>query len=442
MTTFNADQLANGKAMAQLVAGQPRRIQECVFTAGLVECSYLTSQMHTGDISSATGKQSSSLGWFQQTKAWGSAVARMVLATSLQLFLNGGPDGQRGLYNLDWQNDSNTVPDLCQMVQGSQFDGKTNWPGQGILPWAQNYKDAYPAAVEMLDLSKGATVTTITDMADVLRGAGIPVVELPGWKNTGETDGPFNPIGILFHHDAMGLHNSNVPSYMSQNGNNGSQVWIGYYDGQTPSVVLMAAGRKWHAGLGQGYGDIPPNSGNSLMIGVETDYTGSGPWPQELIDLVFKATAVIKQHYGFNTSNCCGHKEYAPDRKIDPANVDLDAWRAQLSGNVPVVVHPTTPTFPWPPVIAPTPPPALPNLLEEIMALDRNSAEYKALVADIATAVLTTPAVQVANVATPINVANVLSQVANETTANWTRTAGIQASLAVLAGAVKSAVRR
>lgn len=354
MTTFNADQLANGKAMAQQVADQPRRIQECVFTAGLVECSYLTSQMHTGDISSATGKQSSSLGWFQQTKAWGSAVDRINLATALQMFLHGGADHQQGLLDKDWSNTNISVPELCQQVQGSQFDGKTNWSGQGVLPRAQNYKDAYPVALEMLDLVKGDTMRMITDMADVLRAAGLTVIELPGWKTNAEDDGGFDPIGILFHHDAMGLHNMNVPTNMARRGEGGSQLWI-RYDGV---CVTLAAGRKWHAGLGIGYGEIGRDQGNTKMLGIETDYSGTGSWPAALVDSINRASAALAQHYGFPTSNCCGHKEYTRDtgRKIDPANYDLDAWRAQL-GKTSTEAHPTAPAFPWPPTAPATPEP-------------------------------------------------------------------------------------
>ncbi len=358
--------------MAALLVGQPRRVQEIVFTTVMDESSFSSSQMDKGDISSATGQQSSSRGPFQQTIGWNSdPAARRDLATSLGMFLHGGVNpGTDGLYAKDWQNPAVSVPELCQQVQGSQFDGHTNWPGQGVLPRAQNYIDAYPAAMEMLDLEGTHTVTDIRDLADVLRAAGIAnVIELDGWKSTGETDGPFDPIGILLHHDAMGFgENSdpsddmNVPSYMRQNGVGGSQLWL-RADG---AAVLMAAGRKWHAGLGRGWGDVPANSGNSRMLGIETDYSGTGPWPDALMQTIYRASAAIKQHYGFSTSNCCGHREYAPDRKVDPANFDLDLWRARLnmdlhgSNNSPTSTPPETPPtpapFPWPPKpVTPTP---------------------------------------------------------------------------------------
>lgn len=392
MTSWTADQIANAATMAALVQAQPRKVQECVLTAGLVECSYSTSQMGKGDISATTGTQSTSLGWFQQTAAWAPQTDRLDLAASVKLFLEGGHDGQRGLLSFDYASNAYTVPDLCQMVQGSQYDGTTDWSKKGaaygVLPWAQNYKDAYPAALEMLDLQKGYDRMMLTDLADVLRAAGLTVIEWSGWKDRTETDGSFNPIGILLHHDAMGLgENSNpgddmnVPSYMSQNGVGGSQLWI-RADGV---CVTMAAGRKWHAGLGRGWGDIGQNSGNSRMLGIETDYSGSGPWPDALVSAIYRASAAIKQHYGFSVSNCCGHREYAPDRKVDPANFDLDVWRTRLDMNLDnrtPATPATPPRFPWPPPV--TPAANTPPKVEDDMFTDADRKDLNQAKADIA----------------------------------------------------------
>lgn len=176
----------------------------------------------------------------------------------------------------------------------------------------------------------------LTDLADVLRAAGQQVLELPGWKTRGESDGRFDPIGILLHHDAMALgwnsnpnDDLNVPKYMSQNGNDGSQLWVSRHG----LWVVMAAGRKWHAGLGQGWADIPANSGNSLMLGVETDHTDGDPWPAEQMAAINDGCRALVRHYGWQARDCCGHLEYAPGRKHDPSGLDLNAWRAYLASS-------------------------------------------------------------------------------------------------------------
>lgn len=174
----------------------------------------------------------------------------------------------------------------------------------------------------------------LTDMADVLRSAGLSVVELPGWKTRGEP-GSFNPLGLLLHHDGMGLgfdslpeNDMNVPQYMARNGVNGSQLWVS----RTGVWVVLAAGLKWHAGTGGGYGDIPANAGNARTIGVETDHTFGNPWPKVQLDSINIGSRALARHYGFKASNCAGHKEYAAGRKPDPESFDLNAWRKFIGG--------------------------------------------------------------------------------------------------------------
>ena len=164
-----------------------------------------------------------------------------------------------------------------------------------------------------------------------LRAAGLDVVEMPGWQDRGES-GSFNIRGLLLHHDAMGLHNDNVPHFMSQNGENGAQLWVKY----TGQVYVLAAGLKWHAGAGGGFRNIPAGNGNAYCLGVETDYKGSGPRESAIDEAIHKLTRVAVQFYGMNPQrDLACHREYAPDRKIDLANFDADAWRARAASDAP-----------------------------------------------------------------------------------------------------------
>jgi N-acetyl-anhydromuramyl-L-alanine amidase AmpD len=169
------------------------------------------------------------------------------------------------------------------------------------------------------------------ELVEGMREAGLTVVEMPGWQSRGES-GPFSIRGILLHHDASGLHNDDVPNFMSQNGEKGSQLWIKY----TGEVYVLAAGLKWHAGSGRGFRNIPEEDGNAYCIGIETDYSGFGPRPEAIDVAIHQLTRVLVDYFGMDPQRDLAlHKEYAPDRKIDLANFDADAWREKAGNSVP-----------------------------------------------------------------------------------------------------------
>lgn len=177
-----------------------------------------------------------------------------------------------------------------------------------------------------------------------MRARGVPVVEMPGWQSRDSGDGPFAPIGILDHHDAMGLHSDSVPRNMTKPKTNGAQLWI-HSNG---TLYMLAAGRCWHAGSGSGFGDILADSGNTLAVGIETDYSGSGPWPPALLATWRIVHHELAQLIGFSAKQVArrlaGHKEYAPARKVDPGNLDMAVMRANLIADLSgVVVTPPNP---------------------------------------------------------------------------------------------------
>ena len=200
----------------------------------------------------------------------------------------------------------------------------------------------------------------LSNAGNILRDAGLNVIEMPGWQDRGESDGPFNPIAIMLHHDGMGLgfntnpnDDMNVPNYMSRNGVNGAPFWV-RKDGVW---VVLAAGRKWHAGIGNGWKAIPANQGNTYSAGVETDHTTGNPWPKEQLDSIHVGCRALVKAYGWDAANCCGHKEYAPGRKTDPENFDMNAWRMYLSSSGSNAGQSAGPAVPPPPAPTPTPPP-------------------------------------------------------------------------------------
>lgn len=345
MTAWSAEQIGNARIICETcrVEGVRPDAQIIAVMTAIQESSLIN--VGYGDRPASMGGQmSSSRGLFQQLAPWGPLADRMDPVKATRMFLRGGAAGQRGLLDVpDWQGMPPGV--ACQAVQGSEFPDA--------------YQAHYDDAVALVAAHGGPTNSqggsmALTDLADALRNAGLKVIELPGWQGRGES-GSFNPIGILLHHDAMGLgfnanpgDDMNVPDYMSQNGNDGSQLWV-RRDG---AWVVMASGRKWHAGSGRGYGDVPAGGGNTGFLGVETDHTTGNPWPAEQLDSINRGCRALAQHYGWKASNCAGHKEYAPDRKIDPESFDLDAWRRYIRGGTasnttaPPTAPPTAPSTP------------------------------------------------------------------------------------------------
>lgn len=175
-------------------------------------------------------------------------------------------------------------------------------------------------------------MSNVTWLADVLRNAGLKVVEQPGWKERGV--GQMGEVrGIICHHTA-GAKTGNAPSLnVVQNGRSDlrgplSQLVLGR-DG---TFFVVASGACNHAGPGQWQG---VTSGNTQMIGIEAENAGvsSDPWPDVQYDAYAKGCAAILRHLNLQPIMCCGHKEWAlpKGRKPDPT-FDMNLFRAKVSG--------------------------------------------------------------------------------------------------------------
>ena len=87
--------------------------------------------------------------------------------------------------------------------------------------------------------------------------------------------------------------------------------------GRDGTYYVVAAGRANHAGAGIWNGIT---TGNTNFIGIEAENTGvaGDDWPDVQMDAYRRGVAAILAKIGADVSMCCGHKEYAPTRKIDP----------------------------------------------------------------------------------------------------------------------------
>ncbi|MCX2731551.1 N-acetylmuramoyl-L-alanine amidase [Saccharopolyspora sp. NFXS83] len=175
-------------------------------------------------------------------------------------------------------------------------------------------------------------------LGDVLRAAGLTVVEAPGWQErTANSGAQPEPVGVLQHHTAtVASYEDPAPSLQlvidgrSDLAGPLCHGLIGF-DGV---VHLISAGRANHAGRAQASGPVPAGDGNVLYVGFEWDYQGveQGPSPEQYTAALV-ATKAVLDHLGAPYEASRGHKETSVTGKIDPGHVDLDRFRAELATN-------------------------------------------------------------------------------------------------------------
>ncbi len=162
-------------------------------------------------------------------------------------------------------------------------------------------------------------MTTAPWLVDVLRGAGLQVVEHDGWQQRGHGGFTSKRIDVVWHHDASAKGDSpGVPAYMLRNWNTaGAQLWVD----RRGVWYVLAAGVAYHAGR-----TLPGKPGNRQSLGVETDHTTGEDWPPALLASLRLGTAAILARTGGELHM---HKTIcAPvGRKTDPDGLELAAER-------------------------------------------------------------------------------------------------------------------
>lgn len=166
-------------------------------------------------------------------------------------------------------------------------------------------------------------------LADVLRQAGLEVVEVPGWQSRGRPEA-FGPVlGVICHHtgptgsiaSAVELIKDGRPDL----GGPLSQLLLDK-DG---TFHVVAAGRCNHAGPGRWQG---ATSGNTNFVGIEARNNGTDElWPLAQMVAYEEGVAAILSHVGADAVMAVGHKEWAlpKGRKVDPS-FDMVAFREDV----------------------------------------------------------------------------------------------------------------
>lgn len=171
----------------------------------------------------------------------------------------------------------------------------------------------------------------LTWLADVLQDAGLKVQEEKGWETRGH--GPMKGVrGILCHHTASNKNSGNAP--MVSTCRDGRPDLPGPLSqlvlARDGTYIVIAAGKSYHAGKGIWKPMGLEDNGNSWLIGIEAENDGIGePWPEKQMDAYVGGVVAMLRHLKFPASAAIGHKEYAPNRKIDPT-FDMAAFRDRV----------------------------------------------------------------------------------------------------------------
>jgi len=168
--------------------------------------------------------------------------------------------------------------------------------------------------------------TKFPGLATHLRKWGLVVKEVPGWQTRSANSTAFSPRAITCHHTA-GSATGNAPSLNYIRDNDLSQFVLGR-DG---TVYLNSGNRQNHAGLGGSLRGVPANAGNQYSWGIEAENTGRGePWPAKQLNAYYRLCAALCDLMDRDESCVFAHKEWAPDRKSDPAGINMATFRANV----------------------------------------------------------------------------------------------------------------
>src|SRR5690606_37598702 len=166
----------------------------------------------------------------------------------------------------------------------------------------------------------------LQDLAAIARRTGFPVVEQPGWRNRGHAS--FRGVrSIIAHHDT-GRHAPNVFNTVIQTGHSTLAGPLSQFALRRDGTIhVVAAGVAWHAGTNIN----DALYGNYYSIGIEAGNNGVGErWPQRQLDAYVALCGELAKAFGLSADRVRGHKEIAPSRKIDPAGINMNDFRARV----------------------------------------------------------------------------------------------------------------
>jgi N-acetylmuramoyl-L-alanine amidase len=202
----------------------------------------------------------------------------------------------------------------------------------------------------------------LTDLADVVRAARLPCVEVDGWRVRTRSGSPagYNhdcPDHVMVHHTASRPVTDGRPDVFYIVNAKTAPICNLYVD-RKGQVWVVAAGPSNTNGKGSAPWTtrVPDNMMNAHAIGIECANDGVGEqWPTVQQTAIVRLCAALCVAYGISVYNVRAHHEWAPSRKIDPAGPsawasgssswDMERFRADVGrAVVPTPKPPTTPS--------------------------------------------------------------------------------------------------
>jgi peptidoglycan hydrolase-like protein with peptidoglycan-binding domain len=166
-------------------------------------------------------------------------------------------------------------------------------------------------------------------LADAARLTGYPVSEVSGWRTRGH--GGFRAIeGVVGHHTADGPGEYPSLNIVTRGRADLAGPLCNYGLARSGAVYVVAAGVAWHAGASRwaGFTDL-----NDEFLGIEAESAGTrDDWTPAQRDSYPRLVAAALYYMRRNAARFGGHKEVClpPGRKIDPAFIDLPAFRSRV----------------------------------------------------------------------------------------------------------------
>lgn len=165
-------------------------------------------------------------------------------------------------------------------------------------------------------------------LADVLRAAGLQVIEVAGWQGRGHELSAVN--GIVAHDTVTGTNwTDESVAHLLRDGRPdlaGPLAQLGL--DRHGRFWLVCDGKANHNGFG-----LWANQ----AIGIEAFNDAHEPWPAVQLDAWVRGCAAILRHLGQNEGHVLGHKETDPNRKQDPSNLDMNEFRRKVAA----LLHPS-----------------------------------------------------------------------------------------------------